>query len=66
MTSTAIASLHRGKYRIHTVAEMTGVPAATLRAWERRYGVPVPARTSSAYRVYSDADIALIRRVVEL
>ncbi|MFO0634826.1 MAG: MerR family transcriptional regulator [Nannocystaceae bacterium] len=66
MNATASASLHRGKYRIHTVAEMTGVPAATLRAWERRYGVPVPARTSSAYRVYSDADIALIRRVVEL
>ena len=26
----------------------TGVPAATLRQWERRYGVPAPARSASA------------------
>jgi DNA-binding transcriptional MerR regulator len=53
----------RGKYRIQTVAEMTGIAAATLRAWERRYGVPVPARTTSSYRLYSDADVEMIRRV---
>ncbi len=52
-----------GKYRINAVAEMTGIPAATLRAWERRYGVPEPRRTESSYRVYSDADVQLIRRV---
>lgn len=56
----------RGKYRIQTVAEMTGVSAATLRAWERRYGVPVPSRTDSSYRVYSEADVEMIRRVREL
>jgi len=56
----------KGKYRIHAVAEMTGIPAATLRAWERRYGVPEPRRTESSYRVYSDADVELIRRVREL
>jgi DNA-binding transcriptional MerR regulator len=56
----------RGKYRIQTVADMTGVPAATLRAWERRYGIPIPARTASAYRLYSDGDIGMIRRVREL
>lgn len=53
----------KGKYRINAVAEMTGIPAATLRAWERRYGVPEPRRTESSYRVYSDADIEIIRRV---
>ena len=56
----------KGKYRIHAVAEMTGIPAATLRAWERRYGVPEPRRTESSYRVYSDADVELIRHVREL
>ncbi len=56
----------KGKYRINAVAEMTGIPAATLRAWERRYGVPEPRRTESSYRVYSDSDIELIRRVREL
>ncbi len=50
-----------GRYRIQVVAEKTGVPAATLRAWERRYGIPVPARTESSYRLYSDRDIELVR-----
>ena len=49
-----------GRYRIQSVAEMTGVSAATLRAWERRYGVPTPSRTASAYRLYGDEDVALV------
>lgn len=61
-----IVTEDKGKYRINAVAEMTGIPAATLRAWERRYGVPEPRRTESSYRVYSDSDIELIRRVREL
>lgn len=55
-----------GRYRIQSVAEMTGVSAATLRAWERRYGIPAPQRTASAYRLYTDRDVELIRRVREL
>ncbi len=55
-----------GRYRIQSVAEMTGVSAATLRAWERRYGIPAPQRTASAYRLYTDHDIELIKRVREL
>jgi len=47
-------------YRIRTVSEVTGVSSATLRAWERRYGVPAPSRTPSAYRLYSEEDVALI------
>ena len=54
---------HIGRYRIHAVAEMTGVAAATLRAWERRYHVPNPGRTEAAYRLYSDADVELVRRM---
>lgn len=45
---------------------MTGVSAATLRAWERRYGIPAPQRTASAYRLYTDLDVELIKRVREL
>ena len=55
-----------GRYRIQSVAEMTGVSAATLRAWERRYGIPSPRRTASAYRLYTDQDVELIKRVREL
>lgn len=54
------------KYRINAVSRMTGVSTATLRAWERRYGLPVPSRTDAAYRMYSDHDVDLIRRVLEL
>ena len=55
-----------GRYRIQSVAEMTGVSAATLRAWERRYGIPAPRRPASAYRLYTDQDVELIKRVREL
>ncbi|HGG56710.1 MAG TPA: MerR family transcriptional regulator, partial [Nannocystis exedens] len=55
-----------GRYRIQAVAEMTGISAATLRAWERRYGVPMPKRTSAAYRVYSDHDVEIVRVVRQL
>lgn len=53
-------------YRIRTVSELTGVASATLRAWERRYGVPAPSRTASAYRLYNDEDVALISRMRDL
>lgn len=51
------------RHRIQAVAAMTGVSAATLRAWERRYGFPSPHRTESAYRLYSDHDVELVRRM---
>lgn len=54
------------RYRIHAVAEMTGVPAPTLRAWERRYGIPRPGRSESAYRLYSDTDVSEVRQLVQL
>jgi MerR family transcriptional regulator, light-induced transcriptional regulator len=53
-------------WRIKTVTERTGVPAETLRSWERRYGLLKPARSASGYRQYSDADVALIARLKEL
>jgi DNA-binding transcriptional MerR regulator len=53
----------KGRFRIQSVAEMTGIPASTLRAWEQRYGFPAPERTASSYRVYSPEDVELIHRV---
>lgn len=53
-------------YRIRAVSELVGVSTATLRAWERRYGVPSPARTASAYRLYSDSDVQTIRKMRDL
>lgn len=46
---------------IKAVSERTGVPLHTLRAWERRYGVPQPHRnTENRYRLYDEQDIAAV------
>lgn len=55
-----------GRFRINRVAESTGIPEATLRAWERRYHVPKPSRTPSGYRLYSPDDVAQVRKMREL
>jgi MerR family transcriptional regulator, light-induced transcriptional regulator len=47
-------------YNTRAVVQRTGVPADTFRAWERRYGLPCPARTGGNQRLYSDRDIATI------
>ena len=52
---------NRPIYNIKAVTEATGLPAATLRAWERRYGALSPGRTQSGYRLYSARDIAVLR-----
>src|SRR5579859_3853906 len=48
-------------YNTKAVVQQTGVPAPTLRAWERRYALLSPERAINAYRLYSERDIALIR-----
>jgi DNA-binding transcriptional MerR regulator/methylmalonyl-CoA mutase cobalamin-binding subunit len=53
-------------YPIRTVADLTGVNAITLRAWERRYGLFEPVRKASGHRLYTQAHIDLITRVVGL
>jgi DNA-binding transcriptional MerR regulator len=55
-----------GPYRIQIAAELCGVLPATLRAWERRYGVPIPRRSASAYRLYTADDVAVVRRMREM
>jgi methanogenic corrinoid protein MtbC1 len=49
------------RYPIRAVVRLTGIPAATLRSWERRYGFPAPARSGTARRLYSGADLEAIR-----
>jgi methanogenic corrinoid protein MtbC1 len=48
-------------FTIKTVVQETGIPPATLRAWERRYGVLSPGRSEGGYRLYSERDIAILR-----
>ncbi len=51
-------------YPISTVSRLTGVNAITLRAWESRHGLVKPVRKDSGHRVYTQADIDLIHRIV--
>ncbi|MFT3892551.1 MAG: MerR family transcriptional regulator [Anaerolineales bacterium] len=48
-------------YNLKVVLNETGLPADTLRAWERRYGLPVPQRTPGGHRLYSERDIHTIK-----
>jgi DICT domain-containing protein len=45
---------------IGKLARRTGVGVSTLRAWERRFGFPVPARLESGHRRYTERDVEAI------
>ena len=47
-------------YTIKEASARSGVGAPLIRAWERRYGVVRPVRTSSGYRLYDDATIRVL------
>jgi len=48
-------------YNLNVVVRETGIKPDTLRAWERRYGLPKPVRTEGGHRLYSDHDIEMIK-----
>lgn len=48
-------------YNLKAVVQETGLKPDTLRAWERRYGLPEPQRTGSGHRLYSQNDINLLK-----
>jgi DNA-binding transcriptional MerR regulator len=52
--------------RIGELARRSGVAAATLRAWERRYEVVKPIRGPSGYRLYSATDQERVRAMARL
>lgn len=47
--------------RINEVAERLGVPAPTLRSWERRYGVPSTPRSPGGHRRYDEQSLTELR-----
>jgi MerR family transcriptional regulator, light-induced transcriptional regulator len=60
----ASAALHRSG----AVARMLRMPVATLRVWERRYGVTQPALSSGGQRLYSADDVrrlALLKQLTD-
>lgn len=47
-------------FNTKAVVHHTGVPAPTLRAWERRYGILSPRRGENDYRLYSERDMMMV------
>ncbi|WP_067814608.1 MerR family transcriptional regulator [Nocardia inohanensis] len=53
-------------YPVGTVAERLGIPTPTLRSWNRRYGIGPEQGRPGQHRLYSEADLALLTRMLEL
>lgn len=50
-------------YKIGEVAELIGVPASTLRFWEKEFTIIKPKRNSKNTRFYTPEDVETIRLV---
>ena len=62
--SSGGGSLHRSG----AVARMLQMPVATLRVWERRYGLSQPQRSASGQRLYSADEVrrlALLKQLTD-
>jgi DNA-binding transcriptional MerR regulator len=46
------------------VVKETGLKPDTLRAWERRYGLPQPERTAGGHRLYSQRDVEILKWLI--
>src|SRR4051812_41583334 len=55
----------RPTLRIGELSRRLGVSDHLLRAWETRYGLLQPFRSTGGYRLYSEADADRIRRMQE-
>jgi len=63
--SGGTADSSRGVYGITVAAELVGAGEQALRLYERK-GLLAPSRTAGGTRRYSDDDLTIARRVVEL
>jgi len=54
------------RLRSGTVARLAGVPVATLRIWERRYGVVDGPKSATGQRLYNGHDVQRLRLLRQL
>jgi DNA-binding transcriptional MerR regulator/methylmalonyl-CoA mutase cobalamin-binding subunit len=54
------------RHPIRVIAQRTGLTAATIRAWERRYQAVQPIRSEGGQRLYSDYDLERLGVLREL
>lgn len=52
-------------FNLKAVVTETGLKPDTLRAWERRYGLPNPDRTDGGHRLYSRRDIDMLKWLIQ-
>jgi DNA-binding transcriptional MerR regulator len=50
-------------WRIGELSRRVGVSDHVLRAWERRYGLLRPVRSTGGFRLYSEADLRRVQRM---
>lgn len=53
-------------FSIGVLAARAGVTPGVLRTWENRYGFPAGDRSPSGHRRFTDTDVDLVRRVLEV
>jgi len=58
-----VSGTGRAVYSISAVSRMVGVPVATIRTWEDRYGLVVPARSAGGHRLYRRDQVGQLRFV---
>ena len=58
--------LNKQFYKISDVAAILGIPATTLRYWEKEFTIIKPRRNAKNIRFYTPADIETIRKVYYL
>lgn len=51
-------------FNLKVVVQETGLTPDTLRAWERRYGLPRPQRSAGGHRLYSRRDIDILKWLI--
>ncbi|WP_067815435.1 MerR family transcriptional regulator [Nocardia inohanensis] len=54
------------EYTVAEVARRLGLPVATLRSWNRRYGIGPLQHRPGRHRHYTEDDLAVVTRMVEL
>lgn len=64
--TTVLPAADQPRLRAGTAARLAGLPVATLRVWERRYGVAAAHKTATGHRVYSPDDVARLRLLRQL
>ncbi len=65
LSDSSVSRSPDASLRISEVAQRVGISSSALRAWEA-LGLVTPQRTRSRYRLYSEADVRLLKRAIFL